>query len=132
MTDMICNAGSGHLGGALSLTEIVITLYWRILKHDPANPLWGDRDRLVMSKGHAGPVLYVALAYRGFYDKELLATLNDDGTLLPSHVDRLRTPGIDMTAGSLGQGLSCAAGFAMAGRMRGQDHDVYCVIGDGE
>jgi len=132
MTDMICRAGSGHLGGALSLTEIVISLYWRILRHDPAHPKWEDRDRLIMSKGHAGPVLYVALAYRGFYDKKLLATLNADDTMLPSHCDRLRTPGIDMTAGSLGQGLSCAVGFAMAGRIRGQSHDVYCVIGDGE
>lgn len=132
MTDMICRAGSGHLGGALSLTEIVISLYWRILRHDPAHPKWEDRDRLIMSKGHAGPVLYVALAYRGFYDKKLLATLNADDTMLPSHCDRLRTPGIDMTAGSLGQGLSCAAGFAMAGRIRGQSHDVYCIIGDGE
>ncbi len=132
MTDMICRAGSGHLGGALSLTEIIIDLYWRTMKHDPANPQWEGRDRLVMSKGHAGPVLYVALAYRGFYDKKLLGTLNDDGTMLPSHVDRLRTPGIDMTAGSLGQGLSAACGLATAARIRRQDHDVFCIIGDGE
>ena len=132
MTDMMYRAGSGHLGGAMSLTEIVITLYWRIMKHDPANPKWQERDRLVLSKGHAGPVLYVALAYRGFYDKKLLGTLNADGTMLPSHVDRLRTPGIDMTAGSLGQGLSAACGLAMAGRIRRQDHDVFCIIGDGE
>lgn len=132
ITDMICRSGSGHLGGSLSLTEIIITLYWRILRHDPANPKWEERDRLIMSKGHAGPVLYVALAYRGFFDKRLLATLNADGTMLPSHVDRLRTPGVDMTAGSLGQGLSCAVGFALAARMRGQKHHVYCIIGDGE
>lgn len=132
ITDMICRSGSGHLGGSLSLVEIIITLYWRILRHDPNNPRWERRDRFIMSKGHAGPVLYVALAYRGFFDKKLLATLNADGTMLPSHVDRLRTPGVDMTAGSLGQGLSCAVGFALAARMRGQEHDVYCIIGDGE
>lgn len=132
ITDMICRAGSGHLGGALSLIEIVISLYWRIMKTDPANPQWPDRDRLVLSKGHGGPVLYVALAYRGFFPKAMLGTLNADGTNLPSHVDRLRTPGIDMTAGSLGQGLSCACGMALAARMDGKRHNVYCIIGDGE
>jgi transketolase len=132
ITDMICRAQSGHLGGALSLVEIVISLYWRVMKVDPANPLWEERDRLVMSKGHAGPVLYVALAYKGYFEKALLGTMNTDGTMLPSHVDRLRTPGIDMTAGSLGQGLSAAAGMAMAARMDGRPHQVYCVIGDGE
>ena len=132
ITDMICRAGSGHLGGALSLVEIIISLYWRIMKVDPANPKWEERDRLVMSKGHAGPVLYVALAFKGYFDRRLLGTLNADGTMLPSHVDRLRTPGIDMTAGSLGQGLSCACGIAMAARIKGQAHDIYCVIGDGE
>lgn len=132
ITDMICRAGSGHLGGALSLVEIVISLYWRIMRYDPANPKWPDRDRLVMSKGHAGPVLYMALAYRGFFPKATLKTMNEDGTMLPSHVDRIRTPGIDMTAGSLGQGLSAACGIAYAGRLDGANHDVYCIIGDGE
>ncbi len=132
ITDMICRAESGHLGGALSLVEIVISLYWRILKVDPKAPQWLERDRLVMSKGHAGPVMYVALAYRGYFDKKMLATLNCDGTDLPSHTDRLRAPGVDMTTGSLGQGLSCAAGMALAARMDGAQHDVYCVIGDGE
>ncbi|HCU35345.1 MAG TPA: transketolase [Armatimonadetes bacterium] len=132
ITDMICRAGSGHLGGALSLVEIVISLYWRIMRYDPTNPKWPDRDRLVMSKGHAGPVLYMALAYRGFFPKATLKTMNEDGTMLPSHVDRIRTPGIDMTAGSLGQGLSAACGIAYAGRLDGANHDVYCIIGDGE
>jgi len=130
--DMICRAGSGHLGGAFSLVEIVISLYWRILRIDPKQPLWDGRDRLVMSKGHAGPVLYTALAYRGYFPKEMLATLNEDGTNLPSHVDRLRTPGVDMTAGSLGQGLSCACGMAIAARKDGKKHHVFCIIGDGE
>lgn len=132
ITDMICRAGSGHLGGALSLVEIIITLYWRIMNIDPMNPKWEERDRLVLSKGHGGPVLYVALAYKGYFDKALLATLNCDGTNLPSHADRLRTPGIDMTTGSLGQGLSCACGMALAARMDGRRHHVYCIIGDGE
>ncbi len=132
MADMICRSGSGHLGGSFSLVEIVITLYWRILNYDPTNPQWEGRDRLVMSKGHAGPVLYVALAYQGFFPKEDLVTLNADGTYLPSHADRLQTPGIDMTAGSLGQGLSAACGFAMAARIRRQDHHVFCIVGDGE
>lgn len=132
ITDMICRSGSGHLGGSLSLVETVITLYWRIMKYDPNDPAWEDRDRLIMSKGHAGPVLYVALAYQGFFPKQELKTINADGTRLPSHADRLQTPGIDMTAGSLGQGLSCACGFAMSARIRKQKHDVYCIIGDGE
>ncbi len=132
ITDMICRAGSGHLGGALSLIEIIITLYWRIMKINPENPNWDARDRLVLSKGHGGPALYVALAYKGYFDKALLATLNSDGTNLPSHTDRLRTPGIDMTTGSLGQGLSCACGMALAAKMDGKDHRVYCIIGDGE
>jgi transketolase len=132
ITDMICRAGSGHLGGALSLVEIIISMYWRILKIDPANPAWEDRDRVVLSKGHGGPVLYTALAYRGYFPKTLLSTLNADGTDLPSHADRLHTPGIDMTTGSLGQGLSCACGMALAAKMDGRGHDVYCIIGDGE
>lgn len=132
ITDMICRSGSGHLGGALSLVEIMITLYWRILRVDPANPAWEDRDRLVLSKGHGGPVLYVALAYKGFFDKRMLGTLNADGTLLPSHADRLRTPGVDMTTGSLGQGLSVAAGMALAAKLDGKKHKVFCIIGDGE
>lgn len=132
MTDMICRAGSGHIGGALSLVETVVTLYWRVLKIDPKNPKWEDRDRVILSKGHGGPVLYTALAYRGYFPKSMLATLNADGTNLPSHVDRIRTPGIDMTAGSLGQGLSCACGMALAARMDGRKHNVFCIIGDGE
>ena len=132
ITDIICRAGSGHIGGALSLVEIVISLYYRIMHIDPENPNWDGRDRLVMSKGHAGPVLYTALAYKGFYPASWLPTLNEDGTRLPSHVDQNQTPGIDMTAGSLGQGLSCACGLALAAKMDGKKHTVFCVIGDGE
>ena len=132
ITDMICRAGSGHLGGALSLVEIVMTLYWRIMRYDPKRPKWEDRDRLVLSKGHAAPVLYVALAYQGFFPKAWLATMNTDGTRLPSHADERFVPGIDFTTGSLGQGLSSACGVALALRMDKRDSRVFCIIGDGE
>lgn len=132
ITDMICRAGSGHLGGALSLVEIVMTLYYRIMNVDPKNPKWVDRDRLIMSKGHGGPVLYTALAYRGFFPADWLKTLNADGTRLPSHCDGNQTPGIDMTTGSLGQGLSCAVGAALAATRDNRTHDVFCLLGDGE
>lgn len=132
ITDMICRAGSGHLGGALSLVETVMTLYYRIMKVDPANPNWDERDRLVTSKGHAGPVIYVALADLGYFPKTWLGTLNADGTRLPSHCDQRQTPGIDMTTGSLGQGLSCACGLALAAKMDGKKHRVFAIIGDGE
>lgn len=132
ITDMICRAASGHLGGAISLVEIIITLYYRVMKIDPKKPNWDSRDRLIMSKGHAGPVLYMALAYKGFYPASWLATLNDDGTRLPSHVDQIQTPGIDMSAGSLGQGLSCACGLALAAKLDEKKHNVFCIIGDGE
>jgi len=132
ITDIICRAGSGHLGGSLSLVEIVISLYWRFLRVDPDNPDWEDRDRLVMSKGHAGPVLYTALAYKGYFPVRELTTLNADDTNLPSHCDMLRTRGIDMTAGSLGQGLSAAVGMALAGRIDKKDYRVFAIIGDGE
>ncbi len=132
ITDMICRAGSGHLGGALSLVEIIISLYYRIMNVHPDEPHWPDRDRLILSKGHAGPVLYTALAYQGFFPMQWLATMNQNGTRLPSHVDQLKTPGIDATAGSLGQGLSCACGVAHAGRMNGKNFRTFCIIGDGE
>jgi transketolase len=132
ITDMICRAGSGHIGGALSLVEIITTLYFRIMRLDPANPKWEERDRLVLSKGHAAPILYAALAYRGFFPKSWLATLNADGTKLPSHADARSVPGIDMTTGSLGQGLSAACGIALAGRFNKKGYRTYCIMGDGE
>ena len=132
ITDMICRSGSGHIGGALSLVEIMLTLYCRSMNTDPKNPLWEDRDRLVLSKGHAAPVLYATLAYRGFFPKGWLATLNADGTKLPSHADARTVPGIDMTTGSLGQGLSAACGMALAAKKDGKKHHVFCIIGDGE
>ena len=130
--DAIGYLGVGHIGGALSVVEVLAVLYYRHLRHDPARPRWRERDRLVLSKGHAGPALYSTLALRGFFPVEWLHTLNRGGTLLPSHCDRNRTPGIDMTTGSLGQGLSAACGIALATRLDGIDCQVYAVIGDGE
>jgi transketolase len=132
VTEMICRAGSGHIGGALSLVEIMISLYYRTMRIRPEEPRWPDRDRLVLSKGHAGPILYTALAYRGYFPKQWLATMNQNGTNLPSHADQIKTPGIDMTAGSLGQGLSCACGVALAGKMDRKNYRTFCIVGDGE
>jgi len=132
ITDLICRAGSGHIGGALSLVEIVLSLYYRIMKVDPKNPKWSDRDRLVLSKGHAAPVLYVALAYKGYFPMSWLPTMNADGTKLPSHADGRTVPGVDMTTGSLGQGLSAACGMAKAAKIDGRTNNVFCIIGDGE
>ncbi|MDR2363532.1 MAG: transketolase, partial [Spirochaetaceae bacterium] len=124
--------GSGHIGGAMSIVDILTLLYFHRMKVDPANPRWEDRDQLVVSKGHAGPAVYAALALKGFFPKEWLATLNQGGTKLPSHCDRNLTPGIDMTAGSLGQGFSAALGIALGLRMDNKPARVYAIIGDGE
>ncbi len=132
ITDLICRAGSGHIGGALSLVEIALTLYYRSMKVDPKNPKWPQRDRLVMSKGHAAPVLYAVLAYKGYFPSSWLPTMNADGTKLPSHADARTVPGIDATTGSLGQGLSVAAGMALSAKINKEDHKVFCIIGDGE
>ncbi len=132
ITDLICRAGSGHIGGALSLVEIVLSLYYRIMNIDPKKPDWADRDRLVMSKGHAAPVFYTVLAYKGFFPTSWLPTMNADGTKLPSHADARTVPGIDATTGSLGQGLSVACGMSLAAKMDKNYHKVFCIIGDGE
>ena len=124
--------GIGHLGGSLSVCDLLAVLYFDQMRVDAKNPKWPDRDRYVMSKGHAGPAVYAALALRGFFPLEQLYTLNQSHTNLPSHCDMNRTPGIDMTTGSLGQGISCAMGIAMACRAAGRDNDIYVVLGDGE
>lgn len=129
---MLEKAGSGHLGGSMSIVELMSVLYGRRLNYDPKNPRWEDRDRVVLSKGHAGPGWYSALAESGFFDREMLLTLNVGGTNLPSHPDRTKTPGVDMTTGSLGQGTSTAAGIATALRMKGSKSRVYLIVGDGE
>ena len=129
---MLAEAGSGHAGGALDLADLVAVLYSGAMNIDPKDPAWPDRDYLVMSKGHAGPVLYAALALKGYFPTEELATLNKPGTHLPSHCDRTKTIGIDMTAGSLGQGIGAAVGIALGNQMAGRKNYTFCIIGDGE
>ncbi len=129
---MISRLSAGHLGGALSIADALAVLYSGQLRHDPKNPHWSERDWLVLSKGHCGPALYATLALRGFFPMEMLETLNAPHTNLPSHCDRLRTPGIDMTTGSLGQGASTAAGVAVGLKMDGAPNKVFVIFGDGE
>ena len=129
---MIEKAKQGHIGGSLSIVELLAVLYGKQLRYDPKNPLDAMRDRVVLSKGHAGPALYSALANVGFFDKSMLVTLNEGGTDLPSHPDRNKTPGVDVTTGSLGQGTSVAAGMAKAMKMDQSDRYVYLIVGDGE
>ncbi len=124
--------GFGHVGGAMSVVETLAVLYGGEMRINPQNPQWPERDRLVMSKGHAGPALYATLALKGYFPPEVLKTLNQGGTTLPSHCDRLKTPGVDMTTGSLGQGISLACGLALGNRIQGRGSYTYLVLGDGE
>ncbi|MCD8498722.1 MAG: transketolase [Clostridiales bacterium] len=124
--------GFGHVGGALSITDTFAVLYEAVMKYDPKNPQWEDRDKLVCSKGHAGPALYATLALKGFFPMDWLNTLNIPGTKLPSHCDRNQTPGIDMTTGSLGQGMSTALGLCLGDRIQGRDSYTFLIVGDGE
>jgi len=130
--EMICNAQAGHPGGSLSATDIVTALYFRVMRIDPARPDWPERDRFILSKGHACPVWYSALAERGYFDKAHLGTLRQLNSILQGHPDMRKTPGIDMTAGSLGHGLSAGLGMALSGRLRHRDYHVWVVVGDGE
>ena len=130
--ECISSFGSGHIGGAMSIVEVLTYLYYDQMRIDPENPCWEDRDRLVLSKGHSGPSLYATLAKKGFFPLEWLKTLNKGGTNLPSHVDMTKTPGIDFTAGSLGQGISAALGIAIGLRIQKKDAYVYAIVGDGE
>jgi len=130
--EMIGKLGVGHVGGSLSIIEALTTLYQNHMRVDPGNPKWEERDHFVLSKGHGGPGLYAVLADKGFFPKDWVETLNKPNTRLPSHCDRVLTPGIDMTAGSLGQGLSAAVGMAIVKKMDKKDSRVYCIIGDGE
>ena len=129
---MIARAGSGHPGGSLSAVEIIATLYWRVLRHRPSDPLWPDRDRFIMSKGHAAPVLYAVLAERGYFPREELDTLRRLGSHLQGHADRNATHGVEMSSGSLGQGLSFAVGCALAARLDKASWRVYALLSDGE
>lgn len=124
--------GVGHIGGAMSVVELLALLYFHKMRVDPNQPRKEGRDWLIVSKGHAGPALYAALALKGYFPQDWLSTLNKGGTRLPSHCDRNRTPGVDMTTGSLGQGFSAAVGIALGHAMNGSDVRTYAVIGDGE
>jgi transketolase len=132
IVSMIGRAGSGHPGGSLSAVEIVSTLYFRVLRHNPRQPEWPERDRFVLSKGHAAPVLYATLAECGYFPVEELSTLRQLDSRLQGHTDRTRTPGVEMSAGSLGQGLSFSLGIALAGRLNSMPYRVYVLLGDGE
>jgi len=129
---MIGKAGSGHPGGSLSAVEIVTALYFKVLRHKPADPGWSDRDRFILSKGHAAPLLYATLAECGYFPVDELTTLRQMDSRLQGHTDRMVTPGVEMSAGALGQGLSFAIGVALAGRLNAQDYRVYVLLGDGE
>jgi len=139
IVEMIAEAGSGHPGGSLSAADIVATLYFGdVMKHDPANPDWAERDRFILSKGHAAPVLYAALAEAGYFGRDHLLTLRKLGSMLQGHPDSKKTPGVEVSTGSLGQGLSISAGLA-AGLRGGEfpepahnDRTVFCLLGDGE
>lgn len=128
----MASCGSGHVGGVLSAAELIAVLYGEEMRYDPAHPEWDGRDRVVLSKGHCGPILYAALALKGFFPRSVLATLNQPGSSLPSHCNSQDTPGIDVSTGSLGQGASLAAGMALGLRLRGNDAYTYLILGDGE
>ncbi len=130
--DGVHAAASGHPGGSLSIADIMAYLYFAEMRVDPANPADPDRDRLVLSKGHAAPALYATLAARGFFSPELLLTLRRVDSILQGHPDMKHIPGVDMSTGSLGQGISAAVGMALAAKVDGRDYRVYTIVGDGE
>ncbi len=132
MLDMIQKAGGGHYGGSLSVVEILITLYFDILKIDPKQPDWPRRDRFILSKGHAAAAWVPVLAEIGFFEKELIYTFNKFGSSFGMHTDRLLIPGCEMSCGSLGHGLSVAGGMALAAKHKGEKYRVFTLIGDGE
>ncbi len=132
IVEMISNAEGGHIGGALSIADIVAVLYFHILKIDPENPEWEDRDRVVLSKGHASAAWYAALAERGYFPKEELLTFDHINSRLQGHPDMNKTPGVDMSSGSLGQGISVALGTALAARYLKKTYRTFVILGDGE
>lgn len=129
---MIAASGTGHLGGSLSCVEILVTLYFRQMRINPADPCWLERDRALLSKGHAGPALYSVLALRGYFPTDELYTLDQPGTRLSKHVDRVKLPACDISAGMLGQGLSIGVGMALGARLRGNPAHIYAILSDGE
>ncbi|CDC72576.1 MAG: transketolase [Christensenellales bacterium] len=130
--ECIASIGQGHIGGSLSIVDVLTVLYYKHMNVDPKNPQMNGRDRLVVSKGHAGPAVYATLCQKGYISHRELLTLNQFKTNLPSHCDMNKTPGIDMTTGSLGQGISCAVGMAIAAKLANDHAYIYCIIGDGE
>ena len=132
VVEMTYAASSGHPGGSLSAAELMSVLYFRIMRHNPSDPQWAGRDRFVLSKGHVAPVLYAALAEAGYFPTEELLSLRALGSRLQGHPVRGKLPGVEMSTGSLGQGLSMACGIALAGKMDGADYRTYCLLGDGE
>lgn len=130
--ECIASIGQGHIGGSLSIVDTLTMLYYKHMNVDPKNPKMEGRDRLVVSKGHAGPAVYATLCHKGYISYDDLLTLNRYKTNLPSHCDMNKTPGIDMTTGSLGQGISCAVGMALASKLSKDNAYIYCIIGDGE
>ncbi len=124
--------GFGHIGGTLSVCELLAVLYGDVMRVRPDEPAWPDRDKLVCSKGHAGPAVYAALGLMGYFPYDDIKTLNQPGTRFPSHCDRNKTPGVDMTTGSLGQGTSQAVGLALGDKLKGRDSMTYLIVGDGE
>ena len=130
--ESIHSAKAGHPGGSLSCADILTYLYFAHMNIDPQNPQKADRDRLVLSKGHAAPVLYSVLAHRGFFSTDLLLTLRKQGSILQGHPDMKHIPGVDMSSGSLGQGISCAVGMALSAKHFGDNYKVYAILGDGE
>ena len=129
---MTATAGSGHPGGSLSAADIIAALYFKVMRHNPKNPQWADRDRFILSKGHAAPVLYAALAESGYLPVSELSTLRRLDSRLQGHTDRNLTPGVEMSAGSLGMGLSFAIGVGLAARLDGRNYRTYVLLGDGE
>ena len=132
IVEMIHAAKAGHPGGSLSAVDMITALYFHVMRIDPQNPRWEDRDRFVLSKGHACPALYAALARRGFFDPKHLTTLRQYHSILQGHPDMNKTPGIDISSGSLGNGLAIGVGMAMSGRLHHQDYMTYVLLGDGE
>lgn len=132
VVDMIYKAQSGHPGGSLSVAEFVTACYWHEMDVDPQNPRWENRDRFVMSKGHVCPAQYAALAMKGFFPMEVLDTLRKEGSPLQGHPSMNKCPGIDISTGSLGQGMACGVGMALAAKMDKKDYRVYVAVGDGE
>ena len=132
LMNMFCHSKSGHPGGSLSSIEIISTLYNKVMRVDPANPQWPERDRFVFSKGHGAPALYAVLAHKGFLPVEELTTFRKYGSRLQGHPDSKKTPGVDASTGSLGQGVSIAVGFALGARLAGKDYHTYVLLGDGE